>query len=213
MSSGDSSTQETPQQAQEAQNDAKMWNYVQQNYTPLVDKYIAKQNTDIDGKGEQKNVAGQVNAEVMKGETSAALTNPAQNATVTNDRSNTVAGVESSAQATAAGKVKAQQLQGQQNVIDIGRGQETGAMQDQSQLAGQSLQAAEAGKKDQLQVQGTVENAAGSAVGVAGGLYLRNQLKPQALDGTLPENSSGVMMSDQNPFPESDVSSIPTVNT
>jgi len=174
MSNNSSSgTPETAEQVQEAKNNSQMWSYVQQTYTPLVDKYITKQNTDMNSGEEGKNVAGQVGAEVAKGMTRAALTSPAQNATAMNDRANTAAGIETQAQVTAAGKVKDQLLSGNQNVIDIGRGQQTGAMQDQSQLAGQSLQVAEAGKQNQLMVQGSEQSAEGAAVGIGGGLAMR----------------------------------------
>ena len=182
MSNNSSSgTPETAEQVQEAKNNSQMWSYVQQTYTPLVDKYITKQNTDMNSGEEGKNVAGQVGAEVAKGMTKAALTSPAQNATAMNDRANTAAGIETQAQVTAAGKVKDQLLSGNQNVIDIGRGQQTGAMQDQSQLAGQSLQAAEAGKQNQLMVQGSEQSAAGAAVGIGGGLAMRGMNSPGQL--------------------------------
>lgn len=176
MGGGGGGVQETADQVQEQKNNVEMWNYYQTTYKPYIDKHIAKVNNDAASSAHADKAAGQVNAEAMKA-ASANAGNPSQPDPINTTRQlATAADVGTSATVDAAGKVKQRHIGSQQNFVDIGRGQQTQAQQEQSAIAGQSVRTAIADKENELRSQGMIENSIGAAIGgVAGavGGYMR----------------------------------------
>ena len=172
MGGGSSQVSETPQEAQEAKNDADLWNYQEQTYQPFIADTINTYTANAASDAQARNVSGQVNAGVMEGVTAAGLQHPINNAVVANKQADNASKMGTSAQAAATEKVKQQQQGNLQNIVDIGRGQQTQAMAAQGQLAGQSLGLAEANRNAAMQVQGAEINAAGSVIGGVAGAAL-----------------------------------------
>lgn len=141
---------------------AQMWDYYETNYQPLIAKY-AQMTTDPGRQVEEKRqVAGQVNADVMKSvDPSKATANPAKNAKMISG----LAGAESTAQVTGQGNVKTKQLGDIQSVINVGRGTAAEAQEGLSEVAGQSDATALANLQLDQQYKGATTNAVGSAVG------------------------------------------------
>lgn len=195
---GGGGVEETPDQIQEQQNNAKLWNYYQTSYKPFIDKYIARQTSNAASDAEVKKAAGQVNAEVMKGVTGAAGGPPGQPNTVNMTRQmDTAAEISTAGQSNAAGKVKQRQMGSLQNIVDIGRGQQTNAMQAQEEIAGQSVQSAIQNKEADLRLQGAEENAAGSIIGAGAAVGMRS-MKPSTGSSGLPDDVYGAMQ--DNPY-------------
>jgi hypothetical protein len=169
MGGGGGGVQETADQVQEQKNNTELWNYSQTVYKPFIDKYIAKETGNAASKTEASKAAGQVNAEVMKGVGSGI--DPRQpNAVGMTQQGDTAAGIKAEATVSAEGKVKQRQMGSLQNIVDIGRGQQTTANQTQEGLAGESVRSAIQEKEAELKSQAVTENAIGSAVGTAAAL-------------------------------------------
>jgi hypothetical protein len=66
MGGGSNDVKETADQVAQQQINAKLWNFYQTNYKPMVDKYAAKTSDPTVKAGEEKQVAGQIHGEVMK---------------------------------------------------------------------------------------------------------------------------------------------------
>ena len=166
--SGGSQISETDDMVAQQQINVQLWDYYQNNYQPLIEKY-AKMTTDPERQaGQERQVAGKIDAEVMKNvDPSKASSNPVKN-------TKTLAGlakVGTGAQVQGQGGVRSRQLGDIQNVIDIGRGQATTAQAGLEEIAGQSLKAEMASTSIQQQEQAAIENAYGSVAGaVAAGL-------------------------------------------
>ena len=163
------STEVTPTADMYAQQEVnqKLWDYYKTSYKPVIDQYAAK----VTDKGVQKQVAGkvagQVNAEVMKGVTTKNMSsNPVANA----KRLSGVAGLETAEQQSAAGKVASKQTADTQNIIDIGRGQATKASADLGTLAESSIQEEIKSKELDIQEQAATGNMIGSIAGSVAGV-------------------------------------------
>jgi hypothetical protein len=169
----------TYDQRVQADINEKMWDYYQQNYKPLVDKY-SKNITDpttVDLKA--KKVTGQVNADVMK------LAKPATpNSAISNQKTMMdVADVGAAGKQNAATSAKAREIGETQNVINIGRGQTTKAMTSLETMAAMSVDEALRNKQRELESATMTENSIGSAAGTAAGLavggYRRYRNRPK----------------------------------
>ncbi len=199
---GGGGVQETQDQIQEQKNNTKLWNYYQESYKPFIDKHIKQTVTNTSTPAQARNVAGQVNAEVMKG----AITRQSNPVAVTKQMDN-VGEAATEAQANAQGKLRQRQLGSLQNIVDIGRGQQTTAQQTQEQIAGQSVQSAIRDKEADLQTEAAYENAAGSIAGATVAGVNRYMSRPattgsfgvlQSDMNAAPADSYGVMQSDEN---------------
>jgi hypothetical protein len=153
---------ETSDMVVQQQINTKLWDSYQNNYKPLIDQY-SKMTTDPERMTEQeRQVAGKLDAEVMKNvDPSRASTNPVANTKTMANLSKAGSG----AQVQGQGGVKSRQLGDIQNIIDIGRGQATTAQAGLGDIATQSLKAEIASKDIQQQEQGAMENAYGSIAG------------------------------------------------
>jgi hypothetical protein len=172
MSGSGNSVQETADQVQEAENNVQLYNYQQQYYQPYIAKFVKQQTGDAASPAQANNVKGQVNAEVMKGLSQTTANPRDNNAANLTKQTDLAAGMETAGQETAGSKVKQRQLGNIQNIIDIGRGQQTNALQNQDAIAGQSVQSAIQNKEADLQLTGSMEDAAGSVVGGAAAGYM-----------------------------------------
>jgi hypothetical protein len=183
---GGGGVSETADQIQEQANNVKLYNYQQQYYQPYIQKFIKQQTGDAASTSQADNVKGQVNAEVMKG-VSAAESNPRQiNPAAIAKQGVTAANMETTGQVTAAGKVKQRQLGNIQNIVDIGRGQQTNTQKTQEQIAGESVQSAIKNQEADLKMQGAAQDAVGSATGVAAGVankYMKGSIPNVYDDG------------------------------
>ena len=164
MGGGGGDIKETPDQVQQQKNNVQLWNYYKKSYKPYIDKFIAKETNAEKSGAQAKQAEGKVNATVMEGVGAAP---PGGNAVQIAKRGNTVAAVKSEAVTGADTGVKREQLGELQNIVNIGRGQQTEALAGQGQLAEQSIQKAIADKKSELMAEGTRDNAIGSAIGAA----------------------------------------------
>ncbi len=204
MSGGGGGVSETADQVQEAQNNVQLFNYQQQYYQPYIQKFVAQQTGDAASPAQANNVKGQVNAEIMKGVSKMAANPRELNAANLTKQTDIAAAMQTAGQESATGKVKQRQLGNIQNIVDIGSGQQTNAMNTQDSIAGQSVQSAIRDKESDLQLTGAEENAAGSVAGAAaaGGAYAYMNRGPAALpdNGTSINQGSplGVSMSDQD---------------
>lgn len=190
MGGGGGGVQQTADQVQEAQNNVQLFNYQQQYYQPYIQKYVAQQTGDANSPAQVNNVKGQVNAEVMKGITRTAANPADNNAAAISKQADLAAGINTTGQTTAAGKVKNRQLGSLEDIVSIGRGQQTNAIQDQAAIAGQSVGSAIQDKEADLQLQGVTDNAIGSAVGAgaAAGAYGYMNSGPSSM----PDNGTSI---------------------
>jgi hypothetical protein len=179
---GGGGIQETQDQIQQQKNNVKLWDYYSTSYKPYIDKFITKETGNAKSGAQSSAAAGKVNASVMEGVAGAA---PGENATQIARRGNAAADIKSKGTTSADAAVRAQQMSGLQNIVDIGRGQQTQAMGGQGQLAEQSVQKAIADEKSKLMAEGAEENAIGSGVGAAAALGTR------ALMSSNPAGASG----------------------
>jgi hypothetical protein len=173
----------TADQVKQQQINAELWNYYQTNYKPVIDKYVA-QTIDPERKTlQEKAVAGQINAEVMKNvDPSKVSANPVANA----ERLNKLAAVGTGAQIQGQGGVRSREIADTQNVINIGRGQATAVQADIGEIAGQSLRSEIANLETQQQSQAAIEDAYGSMAGAVAAGLLRpkssSAVKPRTID-------------------------------
>ena len=190
MGGGDNQVQETADQVQEAKNNVQLYNYQQQYYQPYIAKFVKQQTGDAASPAQANNVKGQVNSEVMKGLSQTTANPRDNNAANLTKQTDLAAGMETAGQETAGAKVKQRQLGNIQNIVDIGRGQQTNALQNQDAIAGQSVQSAIRDNEADLQLTGSMESAAGSVAGAAaaGGAYGYMNRGPAAL----PDNGTSI---------------------
>jgi len=178
---GDSQVSETAEQVQEQKNNAALWNYYETAYKPFIDKYVSQQTSNASSPAQANKAAGQVNAEVMK---AAAVPGSRQpNAVGISRQMDNVASVEATGQNNAAAKIRQREMGSIQNIVDIGRGQQTSAQQTEQQLASDSVRSAIASKEADLRSQAVTENAIGSGIGTAAAIGARG------IKGSLPEGS------------------------
>ncbi len=178
---GGGGVQETADQVQQQKNNVQLWNYYETSYKPYIDKFITKETGNAKTGAQGEAAAGKVNASVMEG---VAAAKPGENATQIAQKGNTAADIKAKATTSAEAAVKAQQMSGLQNIVDIGRGQQTQAMGGQGQLAEQSVQKAIADEESKVTMEGIEQNAIGSAVGAAAAAGTRAFMNPSAPTGT-----------------------------
>ena len=165
---GDNTVKPTADQNAQQQVNAKLWNYYQLQYKPVLDKYVANTTSASTQAEEGRHVAGEINAEFMK---NVKTTNASQNPLQSTMKLANTAAAETGAQVQGEGGVKSRQIADTQNVIDIGRGQTTAAVADLGQIAQQSITSEIANTEIQQQRDAAIENAYGSAAGaVAAGI-------------------------------------------
>lgn len=165
---GNNKIEPTADQTTNQQNNAKLWNHYVENYKPLVDHYAA-QTVDTSRQSQlEKKVAGQVNADVMRTVDPGQMTNNAAANAIAMSRA---AEVGTGAQVQGQGGARSRSLGEVQNVIDIGRGQETTAQAGIGEIATQSLRSEISNRESQQMEQAAVEDSYGSMAGaVAAGL-------------------------------------------
>lgn len=162
---------------------AELWNHYVTNYKPMVDKYTVAVTDPARAAADEKEVAGRVNAEIMKNvDPAKANMNPVAKTRMLSDLSDVGSGVKVQAQGAARSKTIADT----QNVIDIGRGKAVTAQAGIGDIAAQSVRSEIADRTIQEQEQAAIENAYGSAAGmVAAGLLKGKTAKKPAVTGTL----------------------------
>jgi hypothetical protein len=168
--------------AQKAQKeiDIKLWNYYQESYRPLLDEWAGMVMSPEVQEQEKRQVAGQINAEIMKNlDPTKASTNPVKNTKVMSD----VARMEAGAQVKGQGNVKAKQMGNVQNLINIGRGEATEAAEGMGNVAAQSVQQQLQDEVMKQQEQAITENMYGSLFGTAAGIGMSalNAPKPKTM--------------------------------
>ena len=165
----------TADQVAQADINQKMWDYYQTNYKPVLDKYIASRTDPKTTEAEKNKVAGQVNADVMKAVKPQSATNSVANA----KNLMAVADVKSDDETKGKQGAEAKQMGTEQNIINIGRGQQTKAMSGLDELASMSVQSAVQDKEREEQLAGSEENAIGSAVGTVAAVGAYGAMKNQ----------------------------------
>ena len=164
MTDSGNSIQPTADQIAQQQTNAKLWNYYQESYKPLISSYAANITNPVNKAGELDKVAGQINAEVMK---NVKPENASQNPVVNQKQLSKIAETKTEAQGVGELKTGIKQAADTQNVIDIGRGQATDATAALGSLAEQSIQQEIVQKETEMQSQAAVNNAVGATVGGA----------------------------------------------
>ncbi len=160
--------QDTQDMRVQQQINAKLWNYYIESYAPLIEKYTGMVTEPSRQIGQEKKVAGQIRGEVMKNVTPEMVS---ENPVVNTKRLSELATAETGAQIQGQGGVRSRQLGELQNVIDIGRGQETEAQVGLGEIAEQSIRSEIARTQAQQVRRAGIENAYGSVAGaIAGGL-------------------------------------------
>jgi hypothetical protein len=189
-SSGSSSVSETADMVEQAKINTSLWNYYQNTYKPQVDQYISRATDPNVTAEEGRQVAGQIRGEAMKNVNPAnASKNPVENA----KRLSGLATAETAAQTAGQAKVRQRQIGELQNVIDIGRGQETKAQSGLGELAGQSLSGAIRETNLANERTAATENAIGSIAGALGaGAFRSLTVKPGTGSG-IDENRTGMV--------------------
>ena len=165
MGGGSSDIQETSDQRAQQQINQKLWSYYKSDYEPMIQKYSERVSSPDTQEAERKQVAGQIQGEVMKNvDPSKVSSNPVQN-------TKTLAGLSklaTGAQMQGQGGVKSRQIGEMQNIIDIGRGQATTAQIGLGELAGESIKSEISNQELEQMRQSAVENAVGSVAGAIG---------------------------------------------
>lgn len=162
----------TADQITQQQNNVKLWNYYVKNYKPIIEKYSARVTDTGRQEAQRRDVAGRINAEVMKNVTPAvASDNPIKTAKTLTDLSEVATG----AKMQGEGGVKARQVADVQNVIDIGRGEETVAQAGLEDIASQSVRSEIASKQTQMLEQAAISDAYGSMAGAISAGLLRQR--------------------------------------
>jgi hypothetical protein len=161
---GSQQVQVTEDMVEQQKINAELWNHYVQNYKPLMEKYTAKVTDPARQVLEEKEVAGRVNAEIMKNvDPSKVSGNPVVNTRRLSGLSEAGTGAKVKGQGGARSRVIADT----QNVIDIGRGKAATAQAGLGDIAAQSVRTEIADKTIQEQEQAAIENAYGSAAGIA----------------------------------------------
>lgn len=156
----------TYDQVVQADINEQMWDYYQKNYKPLVVQYSKNVSDPVTLDRETKQVAGKINADVMK------LAKPVSPTSSIANQKNImdVADVNANSQITGKAAAKMRQMGKMQNVINIGRGQTTKAMAGLDELASMSVDAAIRDKERDQRSEAVTENAIGSTIGAVAGM-------------------------------------------
>ena len=170
---GSGQIQDTEDMRVQQEINASLWNYFKESYAPLIEKYTGMVTEPSRQAGQEKKVAGQIRGEVMKNVTPEMVSdNPVVNA----KRLSGLATAETGAQVQGQGGVRGRQLGEMQNVIDIGRGEETEAQVGLGEIAGESIRSEIARTQTQQIQRAATENAYGSVAGaIAAGLLTEDR--------------------------------------
>lgn len=142
----------------------RMWDYYQANYKPLINRYIQNTTSRDVTDAEQKQVAGQINADVMKKAKATSL-NPVANQKAMINLADTASDAQASGKATSKGRKIGQTL----NIINMGRGQTTKAMAGLDEMASMSVSGAMADKERELNLEASTMNSLGAFTGTLAG--------------------------------------------
>lgn len=192
---GDDQVTQTQAQLTQDQINANLWNYYETSYKPIIDKYATQTQDAGEQTAQASQVAGDINAEVMKNVNPAGATNnPVANA----KKLDTLASTATGAQVQGQGGIRSKLLSDTGNVVGIGRGQATTATAGIGELAGQSVQAEISNMQIQQQEQGAIENAYGSVAGAVGAGLLKAS-SPNTKGRTLLPTTAGGDVANPNP--------------
>jgi len=130
-----------------------------------MDKYIA-QETDPTVKAERgRQVAGQINADVMsKVDPTKMSANPVKNQKMLSN----LAGLKTGAEVSGQGAERTRELMSTENIVAMGRGEQAQATAGLSDIAGLSVSEAIKAEEVQQEEIGAEENMIGSVAGMVG---------------------------------------------
>ncbi len=166
----------TADQIEQARINAEMWNYYQTNYKPLIDKYTAR-TTDATQARERKNLmSGQINADLMRGVPSA---KPSSNAVSLAKAAARIADVGTGAQVSGQAAARSREIADTQNIINIGRGEETTAVAGLEDLATRSVQREISKEMTDQAVDAAMIDALGSGIGTAAAVAMGVPASPK----------------------------------
>jgi hypothetical protein len=153
------------QKAQQKVN-AKLWNYYESTYKPIIEAYAKNTTSDATKTAESNKVAGQINAEIMKNVKAGTATS---NATKNAKQMSEFATLKTQAEEKGDLAVKSKQNTEAQNIINIGRGQATEASKDLGSLAEESIASAIKSKEIEVQQKGIAEASMATIIGAGAG--------------------------------------------
>jgi len=126
----------TGQEAVATSQATQMWNYYQQNYAPVMQKYIGQTMSPEFQTEQERNITGEVQAEGMKNvDPSTATANPVENTR----RLMNLAQATGAAKSSALGAVRGKQLGAMEDIIGFGQKEEATAQAGAEKLAEQSV--------------------------------------------------------------------------
>lgn len=166
MGGGDNEVKPTADQNEQQKVNAELWNHYMQNYQPYIDKYVDKSLSNTDAT--EAAVAGATNAEVMK-KLPRPNTNPVGNAVNMAKTTETASAV----MERAAGKTKQRTIGTMANLVNIGRGQATQAVDGINAIANQSAASASGMADLEREKSANFANTVGSAVGAGTAIATR----------------------------------------
>lgn len=168
---GGSQITETEDMKAQAEINQKLWDFYTESYKPEIEKYAAMKTDPAVAEQEKKQVAGQINAEIMKQVPAGGDINPVKNV-----RELTRIGeTGTAADIQGQGAVRSRTISGMQNVIDIGRGQATTADVGLRELSEESVRSAisQAGSE---RFEKEAESEAAASILGAGTAFVANRL-------------------------------------
>jgi hypothetical protein len=138
----------TPEEAAVVSKDIDLWNYYQDNFKPMIDKYIGVETDPGRVAEEKKAVAGEVKGEMMKNiDPSKVSPNPVENTKKMTD----LATMTSAAEVKGESAERGRYLGSLEDIISVGRTQETAAMGSLQSLAQTATQKEIASKQMKLE--------------------------------------------------------------
>jgi hypothetical protein len=162
--SGAPQVQETQVQKTQANISADMFRNYMVNYKPLMDKYIAQEMDPKVTSEKERQLAGQINADIMK---KVDPTKMSANPVANSKELSNLASVKTGAEVTGQGAARSKQLMSEENIIAMGRGEQAQATAGVSELAGMSVSEALQTKQIEQELTGQEENIIGSVAGMA----------------------------------------------
>jgi hypothetical protein len=177
--SPDTSIDPTPEEIVAVQKDVELWNYYQDSFKPLIDKYISLESTPEKEEAEKKAVAGEIKAETMKMvDPSKVSPNPVENVKKLSD----IASLTSAATVKGEAAERGRYLGSLEDIINIGRGQETAAMGSLQSLAQTATQKEVAEKQMKLEKATAMQSSQQSAATPCCFIFLASELDNELLD-------------------------------
>ena len=171
--------QKTEDMIAQQQINAKMWNHYIQNYKPLIEKFSAKAQDPEQRIAQERDVAGKINAEVMKNiKPGGVSANPVANARKISD----LAGLGTGAQVEGQGGVRSRQIGDVQSIIDIGRGQATTVQAGFGDIASASVRSAIAKEDASQRADAATDEAYGSVAGAVAAGLLKTKTPSRTID-------------------------------